>query len=633
MPIRRFAALFVALFVGVTLPSASAEIPHKRQIREEILNGDSRAAVRRSQVAAQSSAEGGRVQAENFRVRGHTELSGGPPWGDVFFYDYGGTTGKYAFVGHWFGNCRERGVQIIDVNDPSSPKVAAVAGRNSNVTREDIVVAHIGDRDVLAIGVQDCRFFGSSKAKVGLKLFDVTDPANPTALSTLELGREGGGRGVHELDLVVRPDGTALALLATPFTEVDASFGQDAPGEFRIVDVTDSENPVEMSNWGIIQDSSLKVFGGNDEVSSSFQGLGTFPDTFAHSVRAADGGRTAYVSYWDGGVLKFDISDPASPVLLGRTMFTSGDDGDAHSMTPLDIGGTRYILQNDEDEALQPSVLVSTSASTQPYPAQQQEWARYELSRRAGLLTGRAFHAGDGCQKRDFRGAHNKIVFFNAFLRFYGEKAHCPFGSQVARALNRNARAVVINMVWPEDPNSFFPIPKRKYLRRIVAEGKGVPILQLTDIDDVADDVRTALKDGPLRVTLRAQIPSWGFLRIFDESLTSDVNGDGTPEFQQVARFSDLLHVRGERDVRRGVWAIHNTEVNGDRAYSSWYSHGIVALDMSDPTSPQLAGQFVPPSAGTWGVAVDPDTGLVYASDIRTGLWILEPTGEAAAAP
>ena len=30
---------------------------------------------------------------------------------------------------------------------------------------------------------------------------------------------------------------------------------------------------------------------------------------------------TAYVSYWDSGVLKFDISDPPNPELLGRTQY------------------------------------------------------------------------------------------------------------------------------------------------------------------------------------------------------------------------------------------------------------------------------------------------------------------------
>ena len=113
-------------------------------------------------------------------------------------------------------------------------------------------------------------------------------------------------------------------------------------------------------------------------------------------------------------------------------------------------------------------------------------------------------------------------------------------------------------------------------------------------------------------------------------------------EYRQVGRFADLPHVRGERRTPPGAWSIHNTEVNGDRAYSSWYSHGVVALDVSDPEQPSLAGQFVPapsrrfrdvfgpPGASVWGVAIDPDTGIIYASDERSGLWIARPVGPAA---
>jgi hypothetical protein len=32
-----------------------------------------------------------------------------------------------------------------------------------------------------------------------------------------------------------------------------------------------------------------------------------------------------------------------------------------------------------------------------------------------------------------------------------------------------------------------------------------------------------------------------------------------------------------------------------------------------------------------WGVAINPETGTIYASDMRTGLWIVQPTGSAAA--
>jgi len=125
-----------------------------------------------------------------------------------------------------------------------------------------------------------------------------------------------------------------------------------------------------------------------------------------------------------------------------------------------------------------------------------------------------------------------------------------------------------------------------------------------------------------------------------------------------------------------GFWSIHNTEVAGDRAYASWYSNGIVALDLESldervPGDPELVGQFVPPAAPSpvpflsdipvvWGVAVrsrkvendgddrgakdrggrddegrdDEKRGkirrpVVFASDMNSGLWIVEPTGEA----
>jgi hypothetical protein len=112
-------------------------------------------------------------------------------------------------------------------------------------------------------------------------------------------------------------------------------------------------------------------------------------------------------------------------------------------------------------------------------------------------------------------------------------------------------------------------------------------------------------------------------------------------ECEQVGSFSDLPHVTGEYPAEPGFWSIHNTEVWRDRAYSSWYSHGIVALDLSDPTTPVRVGQFVPPARGrdiglpptvtsVWGVALDRASGLIYASDERSGLWIVKPVGPAA---
>jgi len=578
-------------------------------------------------------------QADNFRVLGHAPLGGPTPNADVFFYDHGGDVGKHAYIGTWSFPCSGVGVKIINVNDPTAPRVAARTSTTKAVSHEDVVVQRIGGRDVLGVGIQQCDRGG----KEGLKLVDVTDPSQPRRIAFFETPN-----GVHELDIVKRPGGQVLALLATPFAEFENTyFGTDNGGEVRIVDISDPADPIELSSWGAIADSSIEVFGGNDELTSSFQGLGYYGAHYAHGVRAADDGDTAYVSYWDGGVIKLDISDPADPQIVGRTSFDEDDDGDAHSMYPLDVGPKRYILQNDEDfDPLAPTIMTSSATGDTRYSGIEIQWTPTLLSQRVGVLTGRVHDARRGCRASAYKGARGKIALANTVDPFYegiidGWSVPCPIGEQIVLAGKAGAKALLFNFISPDDSFDYGP-PRRKVLRRAVQKyAKGMPVLKFSDIDEAADQVREALSAGPVKVALKAGIPSWGYLRIYNEDMAADSNGDGVDEFEQVGRFTDLPHVRGERRTPPGAWSIHNTEVNGDRAYSSWYSHGVVALDLSNPEQPTLAGQFVPapssrfqailgpPGASVWGVAIDPATGIIYASDRRSGLWIVRPTGSA----
>jgi hypothetical protein len=93
-----------------------------------------------------------------------------------------------------------------------------------------------------------------------------------------------------------------------------------------------------------------------------------------------------------------------------------------------------------------------------------------------------------------------------------------------------------------------------------------------------------------------------------------------------------------------GDYTIHNALVVGTDVYASWYSDGVRVIDASDPTAPAEVAYFVPPAGqnpvkpaqrGTlsqmpqvWGVVVDEATGLIYASDMNTGLWILRRTDQ-----
>ena len=619
---RGLKVLWMLALLALVLTAPASGVPGSGATHDR-LHGALDAA--KNAAAAQSGSPAPLV-ANNFQVLGHANLGGGAPNGDVWFYDHGGTVGKFAYVGTWSAQCTGQGAKIVDVNDPTKPKWEGFVGARRNSSNEDVVVGRIGSRDVLGIGVQSCGPGGSD----GLALFDVTDPRNPQELSFLATPS-----GVHELDLVTRPDGKALALLATPFTEfVDTYFGTSFGGEFRIVDISNPAAPSPLSDWGIIADSNLLIQGGNDAVSSSFQGLpGFFAAHYAHSVRAADNGSTAYVSYWDGGILKFDISNPATPIYLGRTIYPRGSSGDGHSMTPYQVGATRYILQNDEDFQTLPDVLVTSSApGAGTFEGFQQPWSPGLLTDGGQIVTGTVHDAGDGCEASDYAGASGDVALADTVDPFYEgiipgwPTPPCTIGQQALLASAAGAKAFVSNLISPDDAYFLSPGLDRKALGALT-----VPVFSIADIDDIADAIRDA---GTATITLTAEEPSWGYLRVFRE--------DGTSEWQQVGAFTGAPHAFGEHPTPPGSWSIHNTETLGNRAYSAWYSNGIVALDLTNPTSPTMVGQFVPDtsrrhanSLGTgpaevWGVAIDPDTGIVYASDMRTGLWIVEPTGPAA---
>jgi hypothetical protein len=91
-----------------------------------------------------------------------------------------------------------------------------------------------------------------------------------------------------------------------------------------------------------------------------------------------------------------------------------------------------------------------------------------------------------------------------------------------------------------------------------------------------------------------------------------------------------------------GDYSIHNAFVVGTDVYLSWYSDGVRVVDASDPTEPVEVAFFVPPAGQNpvkppqrgvlsqmpqvWGVVVDEASGLIYASDMNSGLWILRRT-------
>jgi hypothetical protein len=578
------------------------------------------------------------VVASNFMVLGHVSLGGKAADGDVVFYEHPPPVGKYAYVGTSGEPCTNRGVKIIDVNDPANPEVVALA-RNGlrRLSYEDVEVVRIGARDVLVAGLQSC----GTTAIGGIGLFDVTQPDAPQLIDVIHVP---DGGGVHELDAVARPDGRVLVLATVPYSEDYPD--RFSEGDIRIFDITTPESGEEIADWGIIFDSDVKEVRRDRPVKFSEDGLGYYPAYFGHSVRAADLGMTAYVSYWDAGVLELDISNPEEPHLVSQTSYPIEADGDAHSVAVFEHAGRRYLLQNDEDlNALSPAIVTSSSTGGARFQAIDAYRMKTRLSD-VGEITAKAVLAtGKLCDKSDFPRARGMILVARMSIGTCG-------GNKVLRyAAARGAAAVLI--VWRGfDPGWWmYELAPRGASDDIARDAPRMAAVVTAGRDGLSHALRADIESGEdVEVTLSPRQPSWGYLRVFAADGATDENGDGVVDLEQVGSFDDLPNVVGNPDPPPGWWSIHNTEVLGDRAYSSWYSNGVVALDMSEPSAPTEVGHFVPPATRrraealsyltgrgkfplVWGVDVDPLTGALYVSDMRSGLWIVEPTGPARAFP
>jgi hypothetical protein len=186
----------------------------------------------------------------------------------------------------------------------------------------------------------------------------------------------------------------------------------------------------------------------------------------------------------------------------------------------------------------------------------------------------------------------------------------------VVLAARAGADAFVSNLISPDDAWPFF----RGDLRDVSREAVGMPIVQISDIDELATRIRTA--GAPVTLTLDPSRPEQGHLRVFNEDAATDADGDGVVEYEQVGEFASLPHVRDELAPPAGTWTIHNTEVRGDRAYSAWFSHGIVALDVGDPTAPAKVGQFVPDTSRRYSAGLGPGPTEFWGcevADLREG--------------
>jgi hypothetical protein len=467
--------------------------------------------------------------------------------------------------------------------------------------------------DLLAVGLQAC----ADEGLRGVDLWDVTDPRAPERLGFADVGP--GVGGVHELDLVQRPDGRVLALLAVPFSE---GSHPEQLGDFRVVEVTDPRDPRPLASWGV-----REALGIGQEA-----GRGLDPSVYGHSVGASSDGLRAYVSYWDAGVAILDLADPAAPRLLGRTAFAPGEEGNAHS---VDLApGERVLIQADEVLRVEAPAVRIDGPPELAGPVRAGGTLAAPPWEGLTAVSGAVADLGRGCPPGDWTAQLGNPEARLAAADPYPqdprgrialvERGLCPFSEKLGRAAAAGAvGAVIINTEdEPLTPYSLqgehvgaFGIPRSagERLKGALAAGEAV----------------TATLDPSLR-----WYQDFGGLRFWDIADPARPRLLGTYHTPR----SRVDPARGP--VRPGDFSAHNPVAWGELLLVSWFSDGVRLLDIRDPANPRELDAWIPPAPATpagaeqerpghvhafegpsvWGVAAEGD--LVAISDMFTGLYL-----------
>lgn len=293
---------------------------------------------------AGSNAGNGEEQAENLvRIGGH-DFGGIGFHADVWAHD------DHAYVGSWgvFGfACPSDGTKIVDISDPADPVWIGSLPAPANTQTNDVKVAEMDNRyfdgTIAVLSNEDCAGTGAR----GVALWDVSEPGAPQAL-----GRFGPevtdpfsleqifdfGFGVHNTSVFKVGDRTYAALVVDFAELLQLIFtGASFSGDLRILDITDPNNPVQVSDWGIIKDLGLDPFaeGQGDDFA-----LGFLHDVWVHQ-------KIAYLSYWDAGLVLVDVSDPSNPKFVSRIKYGPDKEGNTHVAIPA--RGGNIVITGDED--------------------------------------------------------------------------------------------------------------------------------------------------------------------------------------------------------------------------------------------------------------------------------------------
>lgn len=571
--------------------------------------------------------------------------------------------GSYAYLANWgASDCAgpetggaktpDAGAWVIDISDPTAPReVGFIAMPQDTRPGEGMQVIHLETRaftgEVLVMNAEGC----GKNYKGGFMLYDVTNPLKPVKL------KEGFGdrtrSDAHQThSAFVWQRGASAYLVAQD--EEDAA-------DLDIYDVTNPRRPrllteLDLNERGVAQPAYNLTESNLHDMTVKCMTSGTYA------------GRCILIaSYWDGGYVLLDVTDPAAPQFLLDTDYAAIDphlfeqtgialtpEGNAHQAEFT--ADNRLFVATDEDFAPYRSLVTSDDGGS--YPAGEFGWT-VPVSDLYGTLNGPTVFGGYGCPADRggipsasglslAAGEEAVLVLQRGPV---GDPSHtqgaCFFSEKVETAQLLGYDAVVIanhhtGALHGEGPDSHFCGGMgHEFEVTISALCLGHRAMHELFDDPVAADDYTYPESVPAvgtlgdRIGTTSQFDGWGYVHLFDAASGRDLDTFAIPEAM------DPAYASGFGDLSVHEVATHPTDPS--LSYLSYYSGGLRALRVvcTDPSDTatcaltEVGGYLDQEGNDFWGVEVvanpadDPsvtgDELLVLASDRDHGLFVFAP--------
>ena len=543
--------------------------------------------------------------------------------------------GRYAYIGTFNVPCGDgtgangSGVRIFDIHNRNKVKAAgfipSVAGSRIN----DVKVASMNSGTILVHSNEPC-----AGGPGGFEVYDVADPRNPVHLAHVQVDDSNATLrdifgvvdvGVHNLWLFTQGSQDYVGLQA------EGEFGS-----FQIYDLTNPSSPSFVSAWGA-EELCTEAFCSTDPENETDlnvildtifgwmrTGYGLSQNRYLHDVTVSADGTKAYLSSWDAGLVLLDISDPTDPQLVSVALDPANGslDGEVNSHAAWPSADGAVVVETEEDfnswvSALPlsnftfgnlpsntiPGVGISTLAGNDFEASQTGNDVTVNATSvtvNSGPLAGNVYAAVEGAGNQPRFADIGPII---------GEAVW------IGRACNGDS---ILNA------GSFDPSD-------IAVVRRGV----CTFAEKLANAAALGASAIVVSNNLTSDTP-WGGVRIWDYS---------DPEHPVLASTFDTVCSASPSPIPecdlRGTWSVHNVIVEGHKAYFSWYSEGVLILDISDPADPVEVARFHREGpdfeAGNggiqnvWGIYKEPNSPWIYASDRNGGLYVLKEFGAGSA--